>query len=131
MSNVQSAKFLTQLVFIVGFRSVEYIIWPLQYLLWMRSSCVRTSNFQCQSRSSPSFDLNILWHSRIWGAADEAVLNKVHKKLQHSPGGIFTVPLVTIRTKYFTLILTKMKYLLIIKSKKFKWNKELSFFNFS
>ncbi len=30
--------------------------------------------------NSPGFDPNILRHSRIWGAADEAVLNKVHNK---------------------------------------------------
>ncbi len=49
--------------------------------LWMRSSrVVRASGCQCQSRNSPRFDPSILQHSRIWGAADEAVLNNVHKK---------------------------------------------------
>ncbi len=35
------------------------------------------SDCQCQSRNSPGFDHIIL---RIWGAADEAVLNNVYKK---------------------------------------------------
>ncbi len=31
------------------------------------------------SRNSNGFNRNILWHSDIYGAADEAVLNKVQK----------------------------------------------------
>jgi hypothetical protein len=31
-------------------------------------------------RNSPGFDPSILQHSGIWGAADEAVLNIVHRK---------------------------------------------------
>ncbi len=50
--------------------------------LWMRSSRVdRASDCQCQCRNIPAFDPCIL-HSGIRGAADEAVLNKVHKKIQ-------------------------------------------------
>ncbi len=51
--------------------------------LWgiMRSSrVVRASDCQCQSLNGPGFDPSILRHSGIWGAADEAVLNKVHEK---------------------------------------------------
>ncbi len=45
---------------------------------WMRSIwVVRASDCQCRSRNSPRFDPSILRHSEIWGAADEAVLNKV------------------------------------------------------
>ncbi len=48
--------------------------------LWMRCSrvrVVRASDSQCRSRNcAPS----ILRHSGTWGAADEAVLNKVHTK---------------------------------------------------
>ncbi len=44
-----------------------------------RYSCVvRTFDCQCKSRNSPGFYPSILRHSRIWGAADKAVLNKVH-----------------------------------------------------
>jgi hypothetical protein len=32
------------------------------------------------SQLSYGFDPSILWHSGIWGAADEAVLNIVHKQ---------------------------------------------------
>ncbi len=49
--------------------------------LWMRSSRVmRVSGCQCQCRNSPGVDPSILRHSRIWGAADKAMLNNVHKK---------------------------------------------------
>ncbi len=40
------------------------------------SVMVRASDCHCQSRNSPS----IHRHSEIWGAADEAVLNTVHRK---------------------------------------------------
>ncbi len=47
----------------------------------MRSSrVVRASDSQCRSRNCPGFDPSILRHSGIWGAADEAVLNFLHKK---------------------------------------------------
>ncbi len=52
---------------------------------WMRpSQVVRASDSQCRSRNCPGFDLSILRHSGIWGAADEAVLNIVHKKIKLS-----------------------------------------------
>ncbi len=41
------------------------------------SLAARASDSQCRSRSCPGFDPSILRHSVIWGAADEAVLNKV------------------------------------------------------
>ncbi len=47
----------------------------------MRSSqVVRASDSQWRSRNCPGFDPSILWHSGIWCAADEAVLNIVHKE---------------------------------------------------
>ncbi len=53
---------------------------------WMRSSrVVRASDCQCQSRNSPEYDARILLHSGIWEAVDEAVLKKVHKKIQKNP----------------------------------------------
>jgi hypothetical protein len=45
----------------------------------MRCSRVATaSDSQCRSRNCPGFDPSIFQHSEICGAADEAVLNKVH-----------------------------------------------------
>jgi hypothetical protein len=47
----------------------------------MRSSqVVRAYGCQCQSRNSLGLDPRILRHSGIWGAADEAVLNKHIKR---------------------------------------------------
>ncbi len=52
----------------------------------MRSSLVvRASDCQCTSWNGPGFDPNIRQHSGIWGAADEAVLNTVWKKIKKSP----------------------------------------------
>jgi hypothetical protein len=46
----------------------------------MRSSrVVRASGCRFQTRNSPGFDPTILRHSEILGAADDAVLNNVHK----------------------------------------------------
>jgi hypothetical protein len=35
------------------------------------------NRLSCNSRNSPGLDPRTLRHSKIWGAADEAVLNKV------------------------------------------------------
>jgi hypothetical protein len=49
-------------------------------------TCLAPSDCQCRSRNSPGFDPSIFRHSGIWGAADEAVLNTVHrKKIQKIP----------------------------------------------
>ncbi len=54
---------------------------------WMRSSLVvRPSDCQCWSRNSPGFDPSSLRHSGIWGAADEAVLNTVHRDYHTTKG---------------------------------------------
>ncbi len=42
------------------------------------SRVVRASGFQCHSRNSSGSDPSILRHSRIGGAADDAVLNNKH-----------------------------------------------------
>jgi hypothetical protein len=44
--------------------------------------CIRPTKARLQlaSRISPGFDPSILQRSGIWGTADEAVLNNVHKK---------------------------------------------------
>ncbi len=56
-------------------------MWMRSSRVWMRSSwLVRVPGYHCQSRNSPGFNPSILRHSGIWGAADEAVLNNVHKK---------------------------------------------------
>ncbi len=41
---------------------------------------VRAHDSQCLSHNCPGFDASILRHSGIRGAADDAVLNIVHKK---------------------------------------------------
>jgi hypothetical protein len=47
---------------------------------WMRSSREnRASDCQFRSRNSPGFVPSILRHSVIWAAADEAVLNIIHR----------------------------------------------------
>jgi hypothetical protein len=47
-----------------------------------------------QSLNSPGFDANILRHSGIWGASDEAVLNTVHrKKIPKNPPVSTVVPI--------------------------------------
>ncbi len=50
--------------------------------VWMSSRrAVRASGYQCQSHHNrPGFDPSVLRHNGIWGAPDEAVLNKVHEK---------------------------------------------------
>ncbi len=50
----------------------------------MRSSLmVRASDCQCTSCNGPGFDPSIRQHSGIWGAADEAVLNIVWKRIKN------------------------------------------------
>ncbi len=56
-------------------------VWDLARV-WMRSSRVaRASDSECHSRNCPGFNPSILRHSGIWGAADETLLNTVHKKI--------------------------------------------------
>jgi hypothetical protein len=51
--------------------------WDLGECGWDQADCGRDlADYQCQ-RNSPKFDLSILWHCGIRGAADEAVLNEV------------------------------------------------------
>jgi hypothetical protein len=58
-------------------------VWMRFSQSWMRfSRVVRASDSQCRSRNCTGFDPSILRHSGIWGAADETVLNTVHKKNQ-------------------------------------------------
>jgi hypothetical protein len=57
-----------------------------QQNLRMRSSLVvRASDCQCTSCNGPGFDPSIRRHSRILGAADEAVLNIERRKNKKSP----------------------------------------------
>ncbi len=65
-------------------------VWMRSSRVWMRSSrVVRASDNLCCSRNCLGFDPSILRHSGIWGAADEAVLNIVHKKTKKIPPWIF------------------------------------------
>ncbi len=72
-------------------------VWMRCRRVWMRCSQVwmrckprgRASENQCRSRNCPGFDPNILRHSGISGAADEAVLNKVHT-LQKIPKKLYS-----------------------------------------
>ncbi len=65
---------------------IFFIMWMRSSREWMRSRRgVRASDCQSQSRTSPGFDPMILWHTGIGGAADEAVVNKLHKKLKKTP----------------------------------------------
>ncbi len=51
---------------------------------WMSSSrVVRASDSKCCSRNCPGFDPSVLRNTGIRGAADEAVLNIVHKKIKN------------------------------------------------
>ncbi len=67
----------------------------------MRSSLVvRASDCQYTSCNGAGFNHSIRRHSGIWGAADEAVLNIVRKKLKKSPPPPqkkYTVPTVKYR----------------------------------
>jgi hypothetical protein len=57
--------------------------WIRSIRVRMRSSpVVRTSDSQCRSRNCAGFDPNIIRHSGIWGAADEAVLSIELKKIK-------------------------------------------------
>jgi hypothetical protein len=61
----------------------------------MRSSLVvRASDCQCTSCNSPGFDPSIRRHSGIWGAADEAVLNIVRKKIKSLKNPTFTFNII-------------------------------------
>ncbi len=53
--------------------------YPGTSVLWV-SPVVTAPDCQCQNDNGPGFDPRILRHSGIRGVADEAGLNKVHKK---------------------------------------------------
>jgi hypothetical protein len=77
------------------------LVWMRSSLLWMRSSLgVRASDWKCRSRNSPGFDPSILQHSGIWGAADEAVLNTVHRKKSQK------IPLSILQRKFAAQLLS-------------------------
>jgi hypothetical protein len=60
-------------------------VWIRSNRVWIRSSrVIRAPGCQCQSCHSPGFGPSILRHTGISGAADEAVLNNVHKKEKKS-----------------------------------------------
>ncbi len=49
----------------------------VKHSMWL---CFADSQCRSRTRNCPWFDPSILRHSGIWGAADDAVLNIVHKK---------------------------------------------------
>jgi hypothetical protein len=63
-------------------------MWIKSSRVWIRSSrvrmrssrVVRAFDSRCRRRNCPGLDPSFLRHSGIWGAADEVVLNIVHKK---------------------------------------------------
>ncbi len=67
-------------------RDGQYWSW-VKFVLrgWDLGWVVRASDSQWRSRNCPGFDPSILRHSGIWGAADEAFLNKVQKNPKRMP----------------------------------------------
>ncbi len=79
----------------------------------MRSSrVVRVSDSQCRSLNCPGFDSNILRHCGIWGAADEAVLNIVHKKKKPRKKSPFIIT-VHKRQRKYTFLQTPKRRLVV------------------
>ncbi len=60
---------------------------------------VRASGCQCESRNSPGFDPNI---SEILGAADEAVLNTVHREKTPKNPLVISVRVLFLKFVYST-----------------------------
>ncbi len=76
-----SHKLFLDFLFIILYIKHCFICRPSDSTEWMRSNLVvRASDCQCTSCNGPGFDPSIRWHSGIWGASDEAVLNTVRKK---------------------------------------------------
>ncbi len=68
-------------IFLVRHLVLEaFLCFSFKKKMWS-SLVVRASDCQCTSCNGPGFDPRIRRHSGIWGAADEAVLNIVRKKL--------------------------------------------------
>ncbi len=70
----------------------------------MRSSLVaRASDCQCTNCNKPGFDPSLRRHNRIWGAADETVLNIVRKIKKKK------TPKILIEKKYIVLKINKQE----------------------
>ncbi len=71
------------------------------------SDCTQCS-YSREWPKSPGFDPSILRHSRISGAADEAVLNNVHKKetIPKNPNPPFNLP---IKKNYLLLLSSEVE----------------------
>ncbi len=52
---------------------------------------ILTQVYTCWKINSPGFDPSILRHSGIWGAADEAVLNTVHREQKSKKSPLFKI----------------------------------------
>ncbi len=55
-------------------------MWLINMYNTVNNNVKNVNSINAQSQSSSGFDPNILRYSGIWGAADEAVLNNVHKR---------------------------------------------------
>jgi hypothetical protein len=94
-------------------RILPFLLWAVWLIIlidsrvcknWkeMRYSLVhRAFDCQCRSRNSRGFDPSILPHIGIWGSADEAVLNTVHRKNLNELIGILSALTFYEENKYF------------------------------
>jgi hypothetical protein len=75
-----------------GIINVEFVVYSKTILvIFVRDNReVRASNCHCRS---PGFDNSFLRHSGIRVAADEAVLNKVHRKKSYILGSFYNFTL--------------------------------------
>ncbi len=60
----------------------------------------------CTSTVDYQFDPSILRHSEIWGAADEAVLNNVHKKKKSKKIPLLYIINQELSTKYSSVLVS-------------------------
>ncbi len=66
-----------------------YISWT-DKIWWDLAERLERLHVNAKSRTSPGFDPSVLRHSEIWGAADEAVLNKYDKLRNRQPMNFLT-----------------------------------------
>ncbi len=86
------------------------------FLKWF----LKWSGCLCLCRSSPRFDPSILPHSGIWGAADEAVLNNVHKKRKKSKKSSFIFLEWTVMSSFSGLFMLCFHWSFQLKYQKYR-----------
>jgi hypothetical protein len=98
-------------------------VWMRSGREWIRSSRVfRASGCQCLIATILGFDSSILRHSGIWGAAEEAGLNKVHKKfknLKKSPFRILSDNAVMTYVQVYEYVIGWLFYVILRPAAKF------------